>query len=105
MSNIDDLDFGDSLPAYQRPVVEIDEKEKAARKKALRSRINAKRSMRTGNVPDMSSAENLSAVLDDPKMSGIVNKLLKGDNLEQVSKLLGTNTTKNAKVVNDFLTK
>lgn len=106
MQDIDDLIVDDLFETEQEPVVDQAELQKAreAKRQALRSKIRAKRTMRNGNLTSLSDAEDLSNVVDTPEMAHIMNKLLKGNNLDILNKL-GTDPCKNAKALSKIVNK
>lgn len=107
MQNIDDLAIDDLFEAPVAPQVDEAElaKEREAKRQALRSKIRAKRSMRQGNIDSVTNTADLANILDNPAMSDIVHKLLKGNNLNLLMDGLGDTNTKNAKTLSKIVNK
>ena len=104
--NIDDLDF-DDLEILEEIKEELVE-EKVDKRQALRNKIRAKRQMRQGNVENCNtdSPEDLASMLDQPGMSEMVNKLLKGNNLDLLQKCMSEgNSSKKAKTIANLINK
>lgn len=107
MQDIDDLIVDDLFEAVQEPKLDEAEQQKLkeAKRQALRSKIRAKRSVRNGKVTDITDASDLANIVDSPGMSDIMNKLLKGNNLDLLTQSLGTDMNKNAKTLSKIVHK